>query len=95
MGLSLVLRTSQAEMLERRVIASWESSRPAPKELSPATPAAQEAVVEATEAPEPRSLSPTILNGELLESDKVTYGTRLETLGHLHGTATLSTVDRG
>jgi hypothetical protein len=61
-----------SEMLER-VIASWESSRPAPKELSPATPAAQEAVVEATETPH-KELVANYLNGERIESEKGTYG---------------------
>ena len=62
-----------SEMLER-VIASWEASRPAPKELSPATPAAQEAVVEASEAPEVKtSVVANYLNGELVESEESTY----------------------
>ena len=60
-----------SEMLER-VIASWEASRPAPKELAPATPAAQEAVVEASEAPK-EAVVANYLNGELVESDKTTY----------------------
>ena len=60
-----------SEMLER-VIASWESSRPAPKELAPATPAAQEAVVEASEAPK-QAVVANYLNGELIESDETTY----------------------
>jgi len=61
-----------SEMLER-VIASWEASRPAPKELAPATPAAQEAVVEASEAPKQVSLVANYLNGELVESEESTY----------------------
>jgi len=60
-----------SEMLER-VIASWEASRPAPKELAPATPAAQEAVVEASEAPK-QALVANYLNGELVESEETTY----------------------
>ena len=59
------------EMLER-VIASWEASRPAPKELAPATPAAQEAVVEASEAPQ-ESVVANYLNGELIESNEGIY----------------------
>ena len=61
-----------SDMLER-VIASWEASRPAPKELAPATPAAQEAVVEASEAPKQVSLVANYLNGELVESEETTY----------------------
>ena len=71
MGLSGVDDFS-SEMLTR-VIASWESSRPAPKELTPATPAAPEKVIEATEAPRAEVVA-NYLNGELVESDKVTYG---------------------
>ena len=59
------------EMLER-VIASWEASRPAPKELSPATPAAQEAVIEASETPQ-ESVVANYLNGELVESSEKLY----------------------
>ena len=62
-----------SEMLER-VIASWESSRPAPKEMIPATPVAQEAVVEATETPEKKEVVANFLNGERIESDKEIYG---------------------
>ena len=82
-----------SEMLER-VIASWESSRPAPKELSPATPAAQEAVVEATEAPEHKEIVANYLNGERLESDKVTYGKAWNAWASAWN-GNLSTVDRG
>ena len=71
MGLAGVDEFS-SEMLER-VIASWEASRPAPKEMIPATPAAQEAVVEATEAPKVEVVA-NYLNGELVESEKSTYG---------------------
>ncbi len=71
MGLSGVEDFS-SEMLTR-VIASWEESRPAVKEMIPATPAAQEKVIEATEAPR-REVVANYLNGELVESDKVTYG---------------------
>jgi hypothetical protein len=71
MGLSGVDDFS-SEMLTR-VIASWESSRPAVKEMIPATPAAQEKVIEATEAPRHEVVA-NYLNGELVESDKVTYG---------------------
>lgn len=80
--LSLVIKASDmglsgvedftAEMLSR-VIASWESSQPAPKELSPATPAAPEKVIEATEAPRAEVVA-NYLNGVLVESDKTTYG---------------------
>jgi hypothetical protein len=70
MGLSGVDEFS-SEMLER-VIASWEASRPAPKELAPATPAAQEAVVEASEAPQ-ESIVANYLNGELVESSEGIY----------------------
>ena len=72
MGLSGVDEFS-SEMLER-VIASWEASRPAPKEMIPAAPASQEAVVEATETPESREVVANFLNGERIESDKVIYG---------------------
>ena len=71
MGLSGV-EDFTSEMLSR-VIASWESSKPAPKELSPATPAAPEKVIEATEAPRAEVVA-NYLNGVLVESDKVTYG---------------------
>ena len=70
MGLSGVDEFS-SEMLER-VIASWEASRPAPKELAPATPAAQEAVVEASESPK-ESVVANYLNGELVESEEGLY----------------------
>jgi len=70
MGLAGVDEFS-SEMLER-VIASWEASRPAPKELSPATPAAQEAVVEASEAPQ-ESIVANYLNGEMVESSESVY----------------------
>ena len=72
MGLSGVEEFS-SEMLER-VIASWEESRPAPKEMIPATPAAQEAVVEASETPEAKEVVANFLNGERIESDKEIYG---------------------
>ena len=71
MGLAGVEEFS-SEMLER-VIASWEASRPAPKEMIPATPAAQEAVVEASETPEKKEIVANYLNGELIESDKEIY----------------------
>jgi hypothetical protein len=71
MGLSGV-EDFTSEMLDR-VIASWESSKPAPKELSPATPAAPEKVIEATVAPR-REVVSNYLNGVLVESDKTTYG---------------------
>ena len=71
MGLSGVEEFS-SEMLER-VIASWEASRPAPKEMIPAAPASQEAVVEATETPEKKEVVANFLNGQLVESDKVIY----------------------
>tara|TARA_Y100000114_G_scaffold74221_1_gene68064 strand:+ start:682 stop:2154 length:1473 start_codon:yes stop_codon:yes gene_type:complete len=72
MGLSGVEDFS-TEMLER-VIASWEASRPAPKEMIPATPAAQDAVVEASESPEKKEVVANYLNGERIESDKEIYG---------------------
>ena len=72
MGLSGVEEFS-SEMLER-VIASWEASRPAPKEMIPAAPASQEAVVEASETPESREIVANYLNGERVESDKEIYG---------------------
>ena len=72
MGLSGVEEFS-TEMLER-VIASWEASRPAPKEMIPATPAAQDAVVEASESPEKKEVVANYLNGERIESDKEIYG---------------------
>ena len=56
-----------------RVIASWEASRPAVKELTPATPATPEAIIEATEAPKAEVVA-NYLNGVLVESDKVIYG---------------------
>ncbi len=72
MGLAGVDEFS-SEMLER-VIASWEASRPAPKEMIPATPAAQESVVEASETPEKKEVVANFLNGERIESDKEIYG---------------------
>lgn len=72
MGLSGVEEFS-SDMLER-VIASWEASRPAPKEMIPAAPASQEAVVEATEIPEKKEVVANFLNGERIESDKEIYG---------------------
>ena len=80
-----------SEMLER-VIASWESSRPAPKELSPATPAAQEAVVEATEAPK-KEVVANFLNGEEIKSDKETYGLAWNAWASAWN-GNLSTIDR-
>ena len=80
-----------SEMLER-VIASWESSRPAPKEMIPATPAAQEAVVEATEAPR-KEVVANFLNGERIESDKETYGLAWNAWAAAWN-GNLSTVDR-
>lgn len=91
MGLSGVDEFS-SEMLER-VIASWESSRPAPKELSPATPAAQEAVVEATEAPK-KEVVANFLNGERIESDKEIYGLAWNAWASAWN-GNLSSVDRG
>lgn len=81
-----------SEMLER-VIASWESSRPAPKEMIPATPAAQEAVVEATEAPQ-KEVVANFLNGERIESDKEIYGKAWNAWASAWN-GNLSTVDRG
>jgi len=80
-----------SEMLER-VIASWEASRPAPKEMIPATPAAQEAVVEATEAPR-KEIVANYLNGERLESDKEIYGLAWNAWAAAWN-GNLSTVDR-
>ncbi len=60
------------EMLER-VIASWEASRPAPREMTPATPAAPEAVAEASEAPVGEAKVANYLNGEKVESDESAY----------------------
>lgn len=60
------------EMLER-VIASWEASRPAPREMVPATPAAPEAVAEASEAPVGEAKVASYLNGEKVESDESAY----------------------
>ena len=80
-----------SEMLTR-VIASWESSRPAPKELTPATPAAPEAVIEATEAPRQEVVA-NFLNGKLVESDKVIYGKAWNAWASAWN-GNLSTVDR-
>jgi len=90
MGLSGVDEFS-SEMLER-VIASWEASRPAPKEMIPATPAAQEAVVEATEAPE-KEVVANFLNGTRIESDKEIYGKAWNAWASAWN-GNLSTVDR-
>ena len=91
MGLAGVDEFS-SEMLER-VIASWESSRPTPKEMIPATPAAQEAVVEATEAPQ-KEVVANFLNGERIESDKEIYGKAWNAWASAWN-GNLSTVDRG
>ena len=90
MGLAGVDEFS-SEMLER-VIASWEASRPAPKEMIPATPAAQEAVVEATEAPH-KEVVANFLNGERIESDKEIYGKAWNAWASAWN-GNLSTVDR-
>ena len=90
MGLSGVDEFS-SEMLER-VIASWQASRPAPKEMIPATPAAQEAVVEATEAPK-KEVVANFLNGERIESDKEIYGLAWNAWASAWN-GNLSTVDR-
>ena len=84
MGLAGVDEFS-SEMLER-VIASWEASRPAPKEMIPATPAAQKQSVEATEAPRKR-LSQTI-STESVSNPTRRFTVWHGTLGHLLGTAT-------
>ena len=42
--------------------------------MIPATPVAQEAVVEATETPEKKEVVANFLNGERIESDKEIYG---------------------
>ena len=61
------------EMLER-VISSWEASRPEPREMAPATPAAPEAVIEASEeVSDNRSVVANYLNGELVESSQDLY----------------------
>lgn len=91
MGLAGVDEFS-SEMLER-VIASWEASRPAPKEMIPATPAAQEAVVEATEAPK-KEVVANFLNGERIESDKEIYGLAWNAWASAWN-GNLSSVDRG
>ena len=90
MGLAGVDEFS-TEMLER-VIASWEASQPAPKEMIPATPAAQEAVVEATEAPQ-KEVVANFLNGERIESDKKIYGLAWNAWASAWN-GNLSTVDR-
>lgn len=60
------------EMLER-VIASWEASRPAPREMPPAVPATTEAVIEASVAPKTEKVVANYLNGERVESDESAY----------------------
>jgi hypothetical protein len=72
LGLSGVEEFS-TEMLER-VISSWEESQPEPRVLEEATPAAPEAVIEASEAPEvSQAVVSNYLNGELVESPEAFY----------------------
>lgn len=61
-----------SEMLER-VIASWEAARPAPREMTPAAPAAPEAVAEASVAPKSEKVVANFLNGERVESEESAY----------------------